>query len=159
MNSGRNRPEVEAILARTGMARFVGRLPLGLDTLIGEGGHELSSGEKQLLAFARVLCRAPAILVLDEATAAIDTESENILEEAIADSFKGRTSLVIAHRLSTIKKSNRILVIEDGKIAEMGTHGELLRLQGKYHQLYTKQFRTQLEAAYNPFTQPATAQE
>jgi ATP-binding cassette subfamily B protein len=135
MNSGRNRQEVEAILARTGMARFVGRLPLGLDTLIGEGGHELSSGEKQLLAFARVLCRAPAILVLDEATAAIDTESENILEEAIADSFRGRTSLVIAHRLSTIRRADHIIAMRHGRIVEQGSHDELMAAGGYYAEL------------------------
>jgi len=135
MNSGRNRPEVEAILARTGMARFVGRLPLGLDTLIGEGGHELSSGEKQLLAFARVLCRAPAILVLDEATAAIDTESENILEEAIADSFKGRTSLVIAHRLSTVRRADHIVAMQHGRIDRTGSHEELMAAGGYYAEL------------------------
>jgi len=135
MNSGRSRQEVEAILARTGMARFVGRLPLGLDTLIGEGGHELSSGEKQLLAFARVLCRAPAILVLDEATAAIDTESENILEEAIADSFRGRTSLVIAHRLSTIRRADHIIAMRHGRIVEQGSHDELMAAGGYYAEL------------------------
>ena len=135
MNSGRNRQEVEAILARTGMARFVGRLPLGLDTLIGEGGHELSSGEKQLLAFARVLCRAPAILVLDEATAAIDTESENILEEAIADGFRGRTSLVIAHRLSTIRRADHIIAMRHGRIVEQGSHDELMAAGGYYAEL------------------------
>ncbi|MBB5347081.1 ABC transporter ATP-binding protein [Desulfoprunum benzoelyticum] len=135
MNSGRSRQEVEEILARTGMARFVGRLPRGLDTLIGEGGHELSSGEKQLLAFARVLCRAPAILVLDEATAAIDTESENILEEAIADSFRGRTSLVIAHRLSTIRRADHIIAMRHGRIVEQGSHDELMAAGGYYADL------------------------
>ena len=114
------------------MARFVEKLPEGLDTLIGEGGQELSTGEKQLLAFARVLCRDPAILILDEATAAIDTESENILEEAIADSFTGRTSLIIAHRLSTIRRADRIIVMQAGKIIEQGTHMTLLNKKGEY---------------------------
>lgn len=132
MDTGKSRPEVEEILTRTGMHRFVQKLPQGLDTPIGEGGMELSTGEKQLLSFARVLCRNPAILVLDEATAAIDTESENILEQAIADSFKGRTSLVIAHRLSTIRRADHIIVMAHGRIVEQGSHEELLSYDGHY---------------------------
>ena len=88
-----------------------------------------------MLAFARVLCRDPAILVLDEATAAIDTESENILEEAIADSFRGRTSLVIAHRLSTIRRADHIVVMAHGRIVEQGSHETLLQKGGRYAQL------------------------
>jgi ATP-binding cassette subfamily B protein len=130
-----SRAHVEKILEKTGMTRFVNKLPKGLDTLIGEGGQELSTGEKQLLAFARVLCRNPAILILDEATAAIDTESENILEKAIADSFTGRTSLIIAHRLSTIRRADRIIVMQAGKIAEQGSHRELLEKKGEYAQM------------------------
>jgi ATP-binding cassette subfamily B protein len=132
MDTGCSREQVEGILHRTGMNRFVEKLPRGLDTPIGEGGTELSTGEKQLLSFARVLCRNPAILVLDEATAAIDTESENILEQAIADSFKGRTSLVIAHRLSTIRRANHIIVMAHGRIVEQGSHEELLGRNGHY---------------------------
>ncbi len=135
MDTGRGRAEVEEILDRTGMNRFVDKLPQGLDTPIGEGGTELSTGEKQLLSFARVLCRDPAILVLDEATAAIDTESENILEQAIADSFRGRTSLVIAHRLSTIRRADHIIVMAHGRIVEQGSHEELLRRDGHYAML------------------------
>ncbi|MDR3629750.1 MAG: ABC transporter ATP-binding protein [Desulfocapsaceae bacterium] len=135
MDTGSSREKVEEIMKKTGMSRFVERLPHGLDTLIGEGGQELSSGEKQLLAFARVLCRNPAILVLDEATAAIDTESENILERAIADSFRDRTSLVVAHRLSTIRRADRILVMESGRIIEQGTHADLLAAGGHYADL------------------------
>ncbi len=132
MDTGSSREKIQAILDHTGMNRFVDKLPSGLNTIIGEGGMELSTGEKQLLSFARVLCRDPAILVLDEATAAIDTESENILEQAIADSFKGRTSLVIAHRLSTIRRADHIIVMAHGKIVEQGSHEELLSRNGHY---------------------------
>ena len=132
MKTGHSREQVLQILGQTGMNRFVDKLPQGLDTVIGEGGLELSTGEKQLLSFARVLCRAPAILVLDEATAAIDTESENILEQAIADSFKGRTSLIIAHRLSTIRRADHIVVMDKGLIIEQGSHETLLRNSGHY---------------------------
>ena len=132
MDTGRKRAEVMDILERTGMQRFVDKLPQGLDTIIGEGGQELSTGEKQLLSFARMLCRDPRILVLDEATAAIDTESENILEAALADVFTDRTSLIIAHRLSTIRRADHILVMQRGRIVEQGSHQQLLQQQGPY---------------------------
>jgi ATP-binding cassette subfamily B protein len=138
---------------------FIMRFEKGFDTQVGEGGNLLSVGQKQLLSLARAVLAKPEIFVMDEATSSVDTLTEALIQKGMQHLLDTTTSFVIAHRLSTIKKANRILVIEDGKIAEMGTHGELLRLQGKYHQLYTKQFRTQLEAAYNPFTQPATAQE
>jgi ATP-binding cassette subfamily B multidrug efflux pump len=135
MDTNTPRREVETILTQTGMDRFVDKLPKGLDTPIGEGGIALSTGEKQLLSFARVLCRKPSVLILDEATAAIDTESENILEEAIATSFQDQTSLVIAHRLSTIRRADRILVMAHGRIIEEGSHEDLLSRQGAYAQL------------------------
>ena len=135
MDTDTSRQQVEKILSQTGIERFVSRLPQGLDTIVGDGGQQLSTGEKQLLAFARVLCRNPAILVLDEATAAIDTESENILEHAIEKSFANRTSLVIAHRLSTIRRANKILVMKDGRITERGSHEELMQLNGHYADL------------------------
>lgn len=135
MNTGRTRAEVEQILTDTGMNRFVSRLPQGLDTIIGQGGQELSTGEKQLLSFARVLCRKPSIIVLDEATAAIDTESENILEEAIAKCFEGKTSIVIAHRLSTIRRADRIVVMHQGEIVEQGSHDELIEKKQRYFEL------------------------
>lgn len=135
LETGVNRDKVMDILTKTGMEDFVNGLPKGLDTLIGEGNLDLSAGEKQLLCFARMLCRDPAVLILDEATSSIDTATENILERTIAASFEGRTSLVIAHRLSTIRRADRILVMDQGQIKEQGTHEELMSLQGFYANL------------------------
>ena len=135
MDSHRSREDVLEILDRTGMNRFLELLPNGLDTLIGEGNHELSTGEKQLLSFARVLCRDPKVLVLDEATAYIDSVSEDILEQAIEDSFAERTSIIIAHRLSTIRRADHIVVMDQGKIIEQGTHQELLAISGQYQKM------------------------
>ncbi|HBI14594.1 MAG TPA: ABC transporter ATP-binding protein [Desulfobulbaceae bacterium] len=135
LETGVSRVRVEEIINRTGMAAFVAGLPAGLDTRIGEGNLELSGGEKQLLAFARVLCRDPAVLLLDEATASVDTITENILEQTVAASFRNRTSLVIAHRLSTVRRADRIVVMEGGRIREEGTHGQLMEKGGIYHNL------------------------
>ena len=117
MNSGCTRTFVEDILDQSGMTPFIAKLEDGLETRIGDGGRELSSGEKQLLSFARALCRNPAILILDEATAFIDSQTESILEQAI-ERFSERTSIIIAHRLSTIKRADRIMVIQSGTIVE-----------------------------------------
>lgn len=138
---------------------FITRFEKGFNTEVGEGGNLLSVGQKQLLSLARAVLANPEIFVMDEATSSVDTLTEILIQKGMQTLLDTTTSFVIAHRLSTIKKADRILVIEDGQIAEMGTHAELLRIRGKYHQLYTRQFRTQLEAAYNPFQQPAEALE
>ncbi len=127
--------DVQSLVEQTGLKPLIDRLPEGLETVIGEGGLELSAGEKQLLSFVRVLARNPALLIFDEATAAIDTESENILEKAVEKGFSDRTVLVIAHRLSTIRRADLILVMEEGRIVEQGSHDFLMGKNGVYKKL------------------------
>ena len=118
----------------------VARMDKGLDADVGEGGDLLSTGEKQLISFARAILANPRILVLDEATASVDTLTEQKIQAAIETVIAGRTSLVIAHRLSTVRNADLILVVQDGKIVEQGTHGELLKAKGYYYRLYTRQY-------------------
>lgn len=120
---------------------FILKLEKGYDTQVGEGGSRLSTGEKQLISFARAIIHDPRIFVLDEATSSVDTETEMMIQHAIERTLAGRTSFIIAHRLSTIRNSDRILVIDDGQITESGTHNELIAARGQYYQLYTTQFR------------------
>jgi len=120
---------------------FIMQLPLGYDTVIGEQGMKLSGGEKQRISIARALLKDAPILILDEATSSLDTESEIEVQEALENLMKGRTTLVIAHRLSTIRNADRIVVIVSGEIVEEGTHEELLLKKGEYHKLYNMQFR------------------
>lgn len=122
----------------------VKRLKNGLDSLIGEGGESLSTGEKQLMSIARAILADPAILILDEATASIDTVTERTIQNAISTLIKGRTSFVIAHRLSTIASADTILVVADGKIIERGDHRLLMKQRGVYYQLYTRQYEEML---------------
>jgi ATP-binding cassette subfamily B protein len=125
---------------------LVAELPDGLDTLVGERGYRLSGGEKQRLAIARLLLRAPSVVVLDEATAHLDSESEAAVQQALATALQGRTSLVVAHRLSTIRAADQILVIDDGVVVQRGTHDELLAQGGVYAELSRHQFGMQSAA-------------
>ena len=118
---------------------FIRSLPNGMDTIVGERGHRLSGGEKQRLAIARLLLKEPQIVILDEATAHLDSENEALVQEALKSALAGRTSIVIAHRLSTIVHANQILVLEDGRIIESGKHEELVALGGLYFELYQRQ--------------------
>jgi ATP-binding cassette subfamily B protein len=119
---------------------FISRLEKGYDTILGERGASLSVGERQLLSFARALAFDPKILILDEATANVDSYTEKLIQQAIKKVLKGRTSIVIAHRLSTIKDATKIIVIYDGKIIEEGNHESLIRKKGMYYHLYMLQF-------------------
>ncbi len=120
---------------------FIQKMDKGYDTPVGEGGSRLSTGEKQLISFARAILHNPRLFVLDEATSSVDTETEVMIQHAIEQTLAGRTSFIIAHRLSTIRKADRILLLEDGVITEEGKHEELLKKRGGYYKLYTNQFR------------------
>jgi ATP-binding cassette subfamily B protein len=118
---------------------LVSSLPNGFDTMVGERGHRLSGGEKQRLAIARLLLKAPAIVILDEATAHLDSENESLVQAALKEALKGRTSIVIAHRLSTVMEADQILVLEKGLIVERGKHEELITTSGLYSELFNRQ--------------------
>jgi ABC-type multidrug transport system fused ATPase/permease subunit len=115
-------------------------LPQGYDTVLRDGGSDLSVGQKQLIAFARAIVRNPTIMILDEATSSIDTETEALIQKAITKVLKGRTSVVIAHRLSTVVDADRIIVMTNGTIIEDGSHHQLMERKGTYHKLYMNQF-------------------
>jgi ATP-binding cassette subfamily B protein len=133
--------EVEEVAARVGASAFIEKFPARYDTEVGEGGNRLSTGQKQLIALARALLADPQILVLDEATSSVDTETEREIQAGIETVLKGRISLIIAHRLSTIRAANRILVLDQGRVIEEGSHEDLLQSAGPYSRLYFQQFR------------------
>ncbi len=135
--------ELEEVLRMARLGTLLDQLPNGLDTMVGDRGYRLSGGEKQRLAIARLLLKAPSVVVLDEATAHLDSGSEAAVQEALSVALEGRTSLVIAHRLATVREADQILVLEDGRILERGTHDELLDQGGLYTALYRTQFAPQ----------------
>ncbi len=129
---------------------FVRRLPEGYQTIVGERGVKLSGGERQRVAIARAILADPRLLILDEATSSLDSESEAFIQEGLSELMRGRTTFVIAHRLSTIRRADTILVLEDGQIVERGRHEELLALGGRYHSLYTRQYNLESNRFLNP---------
>ena len=131
-----DRDRVQHCLEAANLGNFITELPQGMDTLVGHNAMQLSGGQRQRLAIARALYKDAPILILDEATSALDTESERSVQEALARLMQQRTTLVIAHRLSTVQHANRIVVMEAGRIVEMGTHAELIGLEGAYSRLY-----------------------
>ncbi len=140
--------EVEEAAKIAGAHDFIVTLEKGYEQNVGESGNLLSVGQKQLISLARAVLAKPELFIMDEATSSVDTLTEALIQRGMEALMKGRTSFVIAHRLSTIRRADRILVIEDGHIAEGGTHAELLRMRGHYYRLYTQQFRHQLEVQY-----------
>ncbi len=139
--------DLEAACAAANIAGFIASLPDGYETVVGERGYRLSGGEKQRLAIARVILKDPRILILDEATSHLDSRSEALIQEALEHVMQGRTSLVIAHRLSTVLAADRILVVDEGRLVEQGTHEELLARDGLYRHLFQTQFQSSVAGA------------
>jgi ATP-binding cassette subfamily B protein len=151
--------EIEEAAKIVGAHDFILALEKGYDEQVGEGGSLLSVGQKQLISLARAVLANPDIFIMDEATSSVDTLTEALIQQGMEVLMEGRTSFVIAHRLSTIRNADRILVIENGRISEMGTHSELLRLRGHYYRLYTQQFRREMERELNPFASAPDAED
>jgi ATP-binding cassette subfamily B protein len=152
---------VEEAAALAGAHEFITTFEKSYDSDVGEGGNLLSTGQKQLISLARAVLAKPEIFIMDEATSSVDTLTEALIQRGMEHLMEGRTSFIIAHRLSTIKRADRILVIENGQISEMGTHAELLLNRGHYYRLYTRQFRHEMSKEYDLFkltgTSPAAA--
>ena len=142
--------ELEAAAKAAAIHDHIASLPEKYDTVVGERGYKLSGGEKQRIAIARAILKDPRILILDEATSALDTQSERLIQSALTPLMKGRTTFAVAHRLSTIQSADQILVLNNGKIVERGTHSELLELDGEYARLYHIQFEDQDRPGLSP---------
>ena len=140
-NKNATNEEILNAIESSNLNNLIEKLPKGLNTIIGENGVKLSGGEKQRVSIARAIIKNPEILILDEATASLDSESEKKVHQAIDNIIKNRTVIIIAHRLSTIINANKILVIKNGKIIEEGTHSELSKKNGEYKKLYELQFK------------------
>ncbi len=151
--------QVEEAAKIAGAHDFIVTLEKGYEQNVGESGNLLSVGQKQLISLARAVLARPELFIMDEATSSVDTLTESLIQRGMEALMEGRTSFVIAHRLSTIRRADRILVIEDGKIAEQGSHAELLKLRGHYYRLYTQQFRHQLEVAYGVVEEESEKEE
>lgn len=146
-------PEVEEAARVAGAHDFISMFEKTYEQEVGEGGNLLSVGQKQLISLARAVLARPEIFIMDEATSSVDTLTEAMIQRGMEALMAGRTSFIIAHRLSTIRKADKIVVIDNGRIDEMGTHAELLRKRGHYYRLYTQQFRQEYELENNPFAQ------
>jgi len=151
--------EIVAAAKIAGAHDFIVTLEKSYEQNVGEGGNLLSVGQKQLISLARAVLAKPELFIMDEATSSVDTLTEALIQRGMESLMKGRTSFVVAHRLSTIRRANRIIVIEGGRIAEQGTHAELLRRRGHYYRLYTQQFRHELEVQYGVMDKEEDSQE
>ena len=145
-NPNATEDQIWEAIQRVSAEEVIAHLEKGLDTDVGEGGDLLSTGEKQLISFARAILADPRILILDEATASVDTMTEAKIQSAMESVTAGRTSLMIAHRLSTVRNADLILVVRNGRIVEQGTHTELLAKKGYYQELYTRQYEDEVTA-------------
>jgi subfamily B ATP-binding cassette protein MsbA len=145
-----SREEIEHAARIAHCDQFVRRFEKGYDTVVGERGVKLSGGERQRVSIARAILADPRILILDEATSSLDSESEAAIQDGLRTLRRGRTTFVIAHRLSTIRSADQILVMEGGEVVERGTHAELLAKHGRYRQLYDKQYRFEQDLFVNP---------
>jgi ATP-binding cassette subfamily B protein len=146
LGAPRTREEVVRAADMVEAREFIERLPHGFDELMAERGATLSTGQKQLICFARALAHDGRVLILDEATSSVDPATEKKIQAAIQTLMRGRTSIIVAHRLSTIRNADQILVIDDGRILERGTHAELLAARGIYYNLYLLQYRDGVRA-------------